>query len=64
MASLNMSNFNKEFKVYKERKISEGKHFFLVMNNIANRLLRIVFAVVKSGQPYDPTYICQDPRKK
>ena len=62
LASLNMSNYNKEFKLYRERKKAEGKHFFLVMNNIANKLLRVVFAVVKSGVPYDPMHICIDPR--
>ena len=63
MAALNICNFNKEFKLYRERKIAEGKHFFLVMNNIANKLLRIVFAVVRSGKPYDLNHICTDPRK-
>ena len=62
LSALSISNFNKEIKLYRERKTMEGKHFFLVMNNIANKLLRIVFAVVKSGKPYDPTYICLDPR--
>lgn len=63
LAALNMCNHNKEFKVYRERKILEGKHFFLVMNNVANKLLRIIFAVVKSGKPYDVMHICIDPRK-
>lgn len=63
LSALNISNFNKEMKLYRERKTMEGKHYFLVMNNIANKLLRIVFAVVKSGVPYDPMYICIDPRK-
>ena len=42
----------------------EGKHFFLVMNNVANKILRILFAVIKSGKPYDPMYIQIDPREK
>jgi len=63
LAALNMCNHNKEFKLYRERKMLEGKHFFLVMNNVANKLLRTIFAVVKSGKPYDVMYICIDPRK-
>ena len=63
LAALNMCNHNKEFKVYRERKMLEGKHFFLVMNNVANKLLRTIFAVIKSGKPYDAMYICIDPRK-
>ena len=64
LAALNMCKANKEFRLYKERKIMEGKHFFLVMNNVANKMLRILFAVIKSGQPYDPMYIRLDPREK
>jgi len=62
LAALNVCNYNKEFKLYRERKILEGKHFFLVMNNVANKLLRTIFAVVKSGNPYDSMYISKDPR--
>ena len=64
LAALNMCRSNKEFRLYRERKIMEGKHFFLVMNNVANKMLRILFAVIKSGQPYDPMYIRVDPREK
>lgn len=53
---------NKEFKLYKERKMNEGKHYFLVMNNVANKILRTVYAVLKSGNPYDPFHITHDPR--
>jgi transposase len=64
LAALSMCQHNKEFKRYKERKIMEGKHFFLVMNNVANKILRILFAVIKSGQPYDPMYVRLDPREE
>lgn len=64
LAALSMCRYNKEFKLYRERKIMEGKHFFLVMNNVANKILRILFAVIKSGKPYDPMYIQLDPREK
>ena len=64
LAALNMCRANKEFCLYRERKIMEGKHFFLVMNNVANKILRILFAVIKSGEPYDPMYIQLDPREK
>ncbi len=62
LAALNVCNSNKEFRLYRERKMLEGKHFFLVMNNVANKLLRTIFAVVKSGDLYDPMYISKDPR--
>ncbi|MBD80520.1 MAG: hypothetical protein CL840_16505 [Crocinitomicaceae bacterium] len=55
---------NKEFRLYRERKMLEGKHFYLVMNNVSNKLLRTVYAVIKSGQPFDKNYVQLDPRKK
>ncbi|MGB6083002.1 transposase [Moheibacter sp.] len=53
---------NKEFKLYRERKMLEGKHFYLVMNNVSNKLLRTVYAVVDSQKPFDPHLITLDPR--
>lgn len=53
---------NKEFKLYRERKMMEGKHFYLVMNNVSNKLLRTVYAVVDSRKPFDPNLITLDPR--
>jgi hypothetical protein len=42
----------------------EHKHFFVVMNNIANKLLKILYAMVKSGEKYNPSHIPTDPRLK
>jgi transposase len=53
---------NKEFMLYRQRKMMEGKHFYLVMNNVANKLLRTVYAVVQSQTPFDPFLITNDPR--
>jgi transposase len=58
------ARFNKDYVRYKERKMNDGKHFFLVMNNIANKLLRTIYAVVQTGTPYDNNYIAVDPRLK
>ncbi len=54
---------NKDMKHYYERKIAEGKPSFLVLNNIANKLLRTIYAVIESRQMWDPMYICMDPRE-
>lgn len=40
----------------------EGKQFFLVMNNIANKILKVVYAVIKNQKEFDPNYMSADPR--
>jgi transposase len=53
---------NPEFKFYYERKKLEGKPYFLIMNNLANKLLRITYSLVKTGNPYVIGHIVEDPR--
>lgn len=43
-------------KAYYKKKKAEGKKGFVVMNNIKNKLIQTVFAVVRTGVPYDETY--------
>lgn len=43
-------------KAYFDRKVAEGKHQNLVRNNIKNKMLHTVFAVVQRKEPYDPHY--------
>lgn len=54
--------YNKDMKHYYEKKIAQGKPKYLVLNNVANKLLRIVYAIIESRQEYDPCYVCMDPR--
>jgi len=44
------------FRTYYERKIQEGKPKRLVLNNVANKLLKVMCAVMESQTPYDPNY--------
>jgi len=44
-------------KAYHRKKKKEGKKGFVVMNNIKNKLVQTVFAVVRSGEEYQETYI-------
>ncbi len=44
-------------KQYFERKTSQGKHQNLVRNNLKNKMLHTVFAVVRRATPYDPAYL-------
>lgn len=55
---------NKEYKLYYQKKELEGKPHFLIMNNVANKLLRTVYSVVRNKTPYDQNHICLDPRER
>ena len=54
-----------KMRIYKMKKYDvEKKHFFLVLNNVANKLLAILYALIKKGEMYNPTYLPRDPRLK
>lgn len=53
---------NPEYKLYFLRKKQEGKPYYLIMNNVANKLLRTVFHLVKTGQEYHLGHVTEDPR--
>lgn len=54
-----------KMRVYKMKKYEvEHKHIFVVLNNVANRLLKILYALVKKGEVYNPEYLQGDPRLK
>jgi hypothetical protein len=48
-------------KAYYVRKESEGKCYFLIMNNIANKLLKLICTLINSGKPYIPNYRSVNP---
>lgn len=54
-----------KMRVYKMKKYDvEHKHIFVVLNNVANRLLKILYALIKKGEMYNPQYLPRDPRLK
>jgi len=55
---------NKEYKLYYQKKELEGKPHYLIMNNIANKMLRTIYSVVKNKTPYNQDHICLDPRER
>jgi transposase len=55
---------NKEFRLYYHKKQLEGKPHYLIMNNVSNKLLRIVFSVVRNKTPYTSDHVCIDPRER
>lgn len=64
MGAKSAVSHNMEYRLYYEKKKLEGKPHFLIMNNIANKMLRTVYSVVKNRIPYSSDYICLDPRTK
>ena len=62
MGAKSAVKYNKEYRLYYGKKKLEGKPYFLIMNNISNKMLRTVYSVVKNKIPYNEDYICLDPR--
>lgn len=56
LAAMSSTRQHGAFRQYFQRKKAEGKHGDLILNNIANKILRLSCAIVKSGHPYNPGY--------
>jgi transposase len=56
LVSMTASVHNKPMKKYFLRKVAEGKNKKLVMNNIANKMLKIIMAIIKSGNSYSENF--------
>lgn len=61
LASLSIATHNQDFKKYYLRKVQEGKSKMLVLNNIANKILKISFALVREQQPFIKGYKSVNP---
>jgi transposase len=61
LAALSVRTHNPQFRIYFLRKIQEGKPKQLVINNIANKLLKIMVAVVRSQTRFIPNYRSVNP---
>ena len=62
LAALSMRTHNPTFKAYFLRKVQEGKSKKLVLNNIENKMIHIICAVMKSQQPFISNYKSVNPR--
>jgi transposase len=63
LCSLVAVKVNPEYGYYFKRKQQEGKPYFVVMNNVANKLLRTTYSIIQTGKEYDMGHVCADPRK-
>jgi transposase len=61
LAACSVRTHKKPFQQYFFRKLAEGKHKKLILNNIQNKLLKIACAVVRSQQPYISNYVPVNP---
>lgn len=52
MCALNAKKHDYQIKIYFDNKVDEGKNKMLILNNVRNKLLHRVFAVIKRQQPY------------
>ncbi|WP_168796397.1 hypothetical protein [Flagellimonas onchidii] len=52
MSALSAIIHDPDMKAYFERKVEEGKNKMLVVNNVRNKLVHRVCAVVKRQEPY------------
>jgi transposase len=61
LASCSVRTHKKPFQQYFFRKLAEGKHKKLILNNIQNKLLKLACAVVRSQLSYIPNYVSLNP---
>lgn len=61
LASMSLREHDTQFKKYFLRKTAEGKSGRLVLNNIANKLVKIMCAVVRTKTPYIKNYHSVNP---
>ena len=47
-------HWDESFGTYLEKKLSEGKHYTVALSHAAKKLVRLIFAMEKSGQAYIP----------
>ncbi|WP_034965284.1 transposase, partial [Chryseobacterium sp. FH1] len=56
LASMSVIRSENDLRSYYLRKVSEGKNKMLVLNNIRNKIIHRIFAVVNSGRNYEKNY--------
>ena len=57
MCATSAIQYNKELSIYAQRKIDAGKSKRLVINNVRNKLIQLIFAVVTTKIPYRENYL-------
>jgi transposase len=61
LAARSVRTHETRWREYFESKVAAGKPKTLVLNNMANRLVRVMCAVLRSGVPYRPDHVSISP---
>lgn len=61
LAARSVGTHHAQHRRYFVEKVTAGKPKRLVLNNLANRLLRVICAVLRDGQPYRPDHLSLSP---
>ena len=51
-AIFNATKYVSTFAAYLAKKRAEGKHYNVAISHAAKKLVRLIYAIEKSGQPY------------
>ncbi|MCP5498591.1 MAG: IS110 family transposase [Leptospiraceae bacterium] len=62
LVSMASRKYDKNMEKYFLRKVAEGKNKKLVLNNIGNKLLKIIIALIKSNKPYIKNFVSIHPK--
>lgn len=54
LASTSAVQFDSMFRAYYEKKRSEGLHYMNVIGHVSRKMIAVIFAVRRDGQPYRP----------
>ena len=56
MVAVTAMNWNPEIALYRERLLKKGKPKLVIINNFKNKLITIIWAMVKNDTLYDPDH--------
>jgi len=56
LGAMSVVKLENDLSKYYQRKVTEGKNKMLVLNNIRNKIIHLIFAVLKSGKKYENNY--------
>lgn len=53
LCALSSIRYDPEIKTYYEKKVEEGKHKMLVLNNVRNKLIHRICSCVRNNKRYE-----------